>query len=143
MPDLHPIGTFNDVKITDHGFDESSEKKTPFFWAKFETEHGVITGRFYLSDKSVEHTIKKIGNMGFGGKSLSELGDGTALRDSICQITVEHEEYDSTWRARVGFVNLNNAVMGPTHNEVAVANVKQFDAMWRAHKKADPEVVPF
>ena len=145
MPELHPEGTFDDTKIIDHGFDESSEQKTPFFWARFETEHGILTGRFYLTEKTVEYTVKKIAAMGFDGDSLSELADGTALADGLCQITVEHEEYENKNRARVGFVNPNHSVMGPSRNEEVAANLKQFDALWKSEKKKKAEAgdVPF
>lgn len=147
MPELHPIGTFNDVEILDHGFDESPEKNTPFFWVSYKTEIGNLTGRFYLTDRTVEYTIQKIEAMGFNGDSLAELADGTALAGNLCQITVEHETYEGNTRARVGFVNPNNSTIGPTHNEKAAANVKQFDTMWRVQRKggglAGADKVPF
>lgn len=139
MADLIPIGTYNDVEIVEHGFDESGQKKTLFFWVRFRIpEHGEIIGRFYLpkgSDKGLEAAFKKIEAMGFTGDDLFELADGTALAGRLVQITIEHEVYEGVTRARVGFVNQNHSTgNGPAKNEVAAANAKGFNAIWRKGK---------
>jgi len=145
MPEMHPIGTFDNTKIIDHGFDESSKKGTLFLWIKFQTEAGTITGRFYMTDGAVEHTLEKIANAGFTGDSLLELKDGQVLVGNLCQITVDHEDVDGRVVPKVGWVNENFATAGPSHNEKAAANVKQFDALWRKTMKdrAAQEDVPF
>ena len=143
--ELHPEGTFNDVEILDHGFDESPDKGTLNFWVKFKTEHGEIGGRFYMSEKAIEHTCKKIAAMGFRGDDLNELAGGETLLGKLCQITVEHEEYDGTTRARVGFVNENHSTGNWSHNEAAALKASQFNAIWRAQKgnAASSDTVPF
>lgn len=139
MSELIPTGSYDDVEILDHGFDESGQKKTLFFWVKFRIpEHGEILGRFYLpkgSDKGLEAAFKKIEAMGFSGDDLTELADGSLLVGNLVQITIEHEVYEGVTRARVGFVNPNHSTgNGPAKNEVAAANAKGFNAIWRKGK---------
>lgn len=139
MAELIPQGTYDDVEILDHGFDESGQKKTTFFWVKFRVpEHGEILGRFYLpkgSDKGLEAAFRKIEAMGFSGEDLTELADGTLLAGNLVQITIEHEVYEGVTRARVGFVNPNHSTgTGPAKNDVAAANAKGFNAIWRKGK---------
>ena len=141
MAELHPTGFFDDAKIIDHGFDTSSEKGTLYFWVEYQTKHGRLTGYFYMSEKAIEHTLKKIAAMGFDGDDLDTLADGSKLAGNLCQITVNHEEYDGQQRARVGWVNENNAQVGPTHNDVAAANAASFNAMWRKKKKGGGNTV--
>ena len=150
MADIHPIGTFNDTEIIDHGFAESGEKKSLYFWVKFRTpgaeDFGEVFGNFYLTEKAAPSTVEKIASMGYAGDDLSELSDGTKLRGNVVQITVEHDTYQETTRARVGWVNKNNAIMGPTHDEAAAAKAKQFNALFkskRGRKVADDDEVPF
>ena len=131
MPELHPSGTFNDAEIIDHGFDKSSKKLTPYFWTIFKTEQGQVRGTFWLTEKSAEHTMTRIRDMGYEGDHLAGLADGTALVGKLVQITVEHDENDGKTYANVGFVNANNAIMGPTHDESVAASMSAFDALWR------------
>jgi len=150
MPDIHPTGTFNDCEIIDHGFAESGQKKSLYFWIKVRTpqsdEFGNVFGNFYLTGAAAEQTIDKIAAMGFNGDDLQELADGTKLRGNVVQITVEHDEYNDNVRARIGFVNPNNAIVGPTHDEKAAQNAKQFNALWKKRRPTAPSAddeVPF
>jgi len=136
MEELHPKGIFNDVEIVDHGFREKGDPPKLCFYVRFKTEHGTVWGDFYLTDKAVEYTLPKIAAMGYDGDDLPELGDGTVLCGNIVQITVEHDTWNDKTSAKVGFVNVNNHVQGPTHDEKAAASSKAFNAMFRAAKKA-------
>lgn len=140
MPDIHPVGTFNDCEILDHGFAESGQKKSLYFWIKVRTPesetYGNVFGNFYLTGAAAEQTIDKIVAMGYDGDDLQELADGTRLRGSIVQITVEHDTYNDNDRARIGFVNPNNTTIGPTHDEKAAANAKAFNALLKSRKPA-------
>jgi len=145
---LHPVGTFNDTRIVDHGFDES-KNGTLYFWARFETpeadEFGSLIGRFYLSDKAAEYTIEKIIAMGFTGETLKELADGTLLNGNLCQITVaakNDEGYAPS--VEVKFVNENYSTGGMTHDEEASLKAKNFDALFKSKlSKAADDAAPF
>ena len=119
MPELHPKGVFNDVKILDSSWDKSPEKGTPYLWVSYETEHGVLVGRHYITEKTFDRFAEMLMAIGYtGDEPFSDLGlsDGTALRGMVCQITVEHEEYDGVTRARVAWVNANNSTGSASRN---------------------------
>ena len=100
---MHPTGVYNAI-IRDHGITQSNGG-TIQVCVKFETECGMITGWFAMTDRAAEYTVQKINNMGFRGESLSELNDGACLVGNKCQITVDHEEYQGEQQAKVGWVN--------------------------------------
>lgn len=122
MPDLHPKGVFNNVEIIDSSWDKSTEKGTPYLWISYKTEHGVLTGRHYVTEKTFDRFCEMLTAIGYAGDepfSDEGLADGSALRGNLCQITVEHEEYDGVTRARVAWVNANNSTGGVSHNTMA------------------------
>ena len=148
MVDLHPDGIFDDTEILDHGFAETKgDEPKLYFWVKFETEHGKVFGDFYLTEKAADYTLDKILSMGYEGKKPSQdLADGTKLRGNIVQVTVEHDTYNNNTKAKVGFVNVNNHVGGPTRDDKAAENASAFDAMFRKKVKEqvkDDDDVPF
>ena len=79
----HPIGTFNDAEITDHGFGESGEKKTPHLWVIFKTEHGELQGYFYLTERSAEFTMEKLVHMGLPAGSAIMYSDPVTLSKAM------------------------------------------------------------
>lgn len=139
---IHPAGTFNDAKIIDHGFDET-EKGVPFLWTVFETSEGQIIGRFFITEKSIEYTLKKIKVMGFDGDDISELKDGTVLAGNLVQLVVSHEEYEGRIRAKVDWVNENNSVVGPRRSPSAAFTAGGFKALWKKIKTAQSDDIPF
>ncbi len=137
---IHPAGVFNDVRIVDHGFDKSKNGAI-CLWVKFESDEGNVVGRFYLTEKAAEYTLDKIAVMGFAGDDLAELADGTAMRDNLVQITVEHDTWEDKTSAKIAFVNENHSTGGLKRDDAAAANVKNFNALWRTKAKKTPEKV--
>ena len=135
----HPIGTFNDAEITDHGFGESGEKKTPHLWVIFKTDHGELQGYFYLTDKSAQFTMEKLVHMGLPAGSdwdqaVAGLESGELLQGNLVQLEVESDSYSGTPRPKVKTVRSNNYEGGHRRSETAAANVKKFGALWRKTK---------
>lgn len=80
------------VEITAQGFDESKEKKTPFFWLTFvplgrinpEDPGGVLIPcheyereiRLWLTEKAAPYTISRLRSLGWSGDSFGELEPG-------------------------------------------------------------------
>ncbi len=101
---VHPAGIF-DAIVLDHGLDEG-DTGTPFAWAKFKTDHGNITGFFYLSERAAEYSAQKIDAMGFTGMRLEDFNtEPPSCRGNKCEIVVNNEMYDGKERAKVAFVN--------------------------------------
>lgn len=137
MSDSHPIGVFNDVEIIDHGWDKSKDKGTPFLWIVYQSTHGKITGRHYVTQGTIERFSKMLTDIGFTGSSLKDpaLSDGTALQGMACQITVANEEYDGKLSPRVQWVNANNSTGGA--NRLSGGEIEQtLDAFDLLFKKA-------
>lgn len=133
----HPKGTF-DAVIMNHGFCMSKgQSPKEQFWAQFHTDAGQITGYFYLTNDAAEHTIKKIRAMGFQGSDLRDLADGQALYKNLCQIVVEHDEYQGKIYPKVGFVNPFGHVAGPKNDDVVAANAKRFNALLKNIPKCE------
>ena len=128
MPhDLHPAGTFR-AEIVDHGFSESTTGN-PQFSVQFRTEHDTISGYFSMTDKAIEHTIKKIRAMGYEGDDLADLEDGTVLKGCFCSIQITHETYNGQVSAKVGWVNPDGYVPGIKKSASAAANARRFNSL--------------
>lgn len=142
MPrELHPAGNF-DATILDHGFSEA-KTGTMQFWSQFETESGIITGFFPLTDKAAEGSLQKIAAMGYRGTNLPELADGTMLRSMRCSITVRHESYQGEMRDRVAWVNPEGYVPGPKRDETTAANAAKFNGLLAKIQENRQDDVPF
>lgn len=148
-PNIHPAGTFR-AEVVDHGFSES-KGGTPQLFVNFKTEYGILFAFFALTDKSAEHTMKKIRAMGYAGDDLAELEDGTKLRGNFCMVEVTHEEYNGATKARVGWVNEDGWSPGAKRSETAAHNVSRFNALLKKTPKIakaaasgkDDEEIPF
>lgn len=127
MPTLHPAGDFR-AEILDHGFSET-QSGTPQFVVKFRTEHDTINGYFAMTDRAIEHTIKKIRAMGYEGDDLSDLEDGALLRGLFCSIQVTHDTYNGQVSAKVGWVNPDGYTPGVKKSAAAAANAKRFNSL--------------
>jgi len=99
---IHPVGTY-EATILSHYVDEGQNTPTPYLAVKFQTTQGHVTGFFYLSDRAIEHSMKKIIAMGYTGASMSDL-NGDNMVGNKCVIKVSQEEYQGTMRAKVGWV---------------------------------------
>lgn len=135
MATLHPTGNFQ-AEITDHGYGTSDNaKRSEFFWVKFKTDFGIISGKFYLTQAAIEHTIKKVRAMGFTGNQMEALADGTALVGNRCEIEVTHKPYTSKtgenkFFPEVGFVNpIGGGGRGFKRSDGAAANARRFDKL--------------
>ena len=80
------------VEITAQGFDESKEKKTPFFWLTFvplgminpEDPNGPLIPcneyereiRLWLTERAAPYTITRLRSLGWTGESFAELEPG-------------------------------------------------------------------
>jgi len=137
---LHPEG-FYEAEILDHGYSKS-KTGTDTLVVRFETEHGLVNGYFYLTHKAAEGTIRKIRAMGFAGDDLGELADGAELRGNRCQVQVEHSDYGEQTTARVGWVYPIGYTPGVQRDAEAAAAVKQFNAVLRKEPKQDGAATP-
>lgn len=99
------------VRITKQGFDESKEKKTPFFWLGFIPE-GVFgqaedgsealyqcddyprSITFYLTDKTVDRTRDNLMSLGWDGNRFQDLEPGGAhsFDGVITKLECRHEQ---------------------------------------------------
>lgn len=141
--DMHPAGTFR-AEIVDHGYSET-KAGTPQFTVQFSTESGTIAGFFAMTDKAIEHTIKKIRAMGYEGDDLDDLADGTVLKGCYCSIQVTHETYNGQISAKVGWVNPDGYTPGIKKSASAAANARRFNSLLKktALPKADDGNPPF
>lgn len=140
MAELHPVGLF-DAMVLDHGFRESKKSGTLSLNISFQTEHGTLYTDLYLTEKAAEKTIEKLRAIGWQGDDLSELKDGTAMRGMKCKVTVSHETYEGTVRARVDWINDQNYTGSITHDDEAAVKARMFNAIAKKIKKQDS--VPF
>jgi len=125
---MHPTGLHSAVVI-DHGITKSTNG-TCQVAVKFETEYGLISGWFPMTDKAAEYTIEKLNNMGFNGRSLEGLQDGKCICGNKCVITVAHEEYNGKTSAKVKYVNPEGYEgMEIKRDAEAQQNIKRFDAL--------------
>lgn len=134
MSDLHPIGE-HEAEVLDHGL-VTSKTGTSGVAVKFQTEFDVITGWFYLTDKTVEYTIEKLRAMGWEGDDFRELNQQPAvLAGHKCVITVSHESYEGKTRAKVNFVNPEGYEGGEIQrDENAAKNAMRFNALLKSGK---------
>jgi methenyltetrahydromethanopterin cyclohydrolase len=135
---LHPAGTFPETKIVDHGY-SIAKTGTHQFWVRFETApEQTIIGYFFLSERAIENTIKKIRDMGYDGDDLEQLADGTRLAGCMVGITVDHESYQGHEQAKVGFVNRYGESREAKRDESVAVKVKMFNALLKAAPKGKP-----
>lgn len=64
-----------------------------------------ITGYFALTEKAIDHTVDKLFNAGFRGKSISNLGDPASWTGRQCEIVLNEETYENKKVLRVSYVN--------------------------------------
>jgi len=131
MNTLHPEGVY-DAEVIDHGLTETRNTGTPQVAVRFRTDHGEITGYFFLTDRAIEHTVEKLHAMGFRGRSFAELNNNV-LVGNRCSITVQHEEYQGRTKARIAFVNEEGyeAQAEIRKSEAVARTASQFDALLR------------
>jgi len=135
---LHPEGSFQETRIVDHGY-SITKSGTHQLWVRFETApEQTIVGYFFLSERAVENTIKKIRDMGYDGDDLEQLADGTRLAGCMCGITVEHDSYNGHKQAKVGFVNRYGESREAKRDESVAIKVKMFNALLKAAPKGKP-----
>ena len=103
--------------VVSHGFSLSSEKKTPYVWLEFkfnniQSENGEeLTARamLYLSDGSIEYTLKKLSVLGWNGQSVCELDpnepEGFDFKGKVANITGKIEVYEGKSRPVVEYIN--------------------------------------
>ena len=132
MPhNLHPAGQFDDAVIIDHGYSKAKTGTVQLF-VVFETTADKITGFFALTDKAIEYTLKNIRAMGFDGERLEDLADGKAMDGNLCQIQVDHEEWNGKTRAKVSWVNPVGAGGGGIERDAdGPAVASRFNALLR------------
>lgn len=138
MSNIHPAGSYT-AKVVESGL-STSKNGTDQVNVRFQTEHGSVSGFFFLTDKAIEWTMKKLVAMGFTGDSLADLNNG-AIDGNECTITVKHEEYNNEVKAKVdGVFKVGGG--GVKKEEGAAANAKRFDALWKKVRE-ETEEVPF
>ena len=110
MPGPHFNQSLHRVRVTAQGFDESKEKKTPFFWLAFtplfETD---TTGaeiaqcadferevRLYLHENTIDQTVERLRGLGWDGASWADLEpyalDGFSFVDHEIDVRCSHEQ---------------------------------------------------
>ena len=108
--------------VSDWGFSESSEKATPCLWIDFifksllsdKGEKVFVRAFLYLTDATIPYVLKKLGNLGWHGKSIFELDksspDHYDLTNAEALLTVEMEPYNNKVRPVVKFINDPNFI---------------------------------
>ena len=141
MSNLHPEGYF-DAEILDHGI-TVSQTGTEQVAVKFQTEKGIITGWFPLTDRAIEYTVEKLQNMGFCSSTFSKLNDGKCLVGNRCNIKVSHEEYRGEVNAKIKYVNPEGYEGAEIkRDEAAAKSASRFDALLRKANASAPEPTP-
>ena len=141
-------------RVLDSGFGpKDGEEGTPYLAVKFElsnlegTENdviGALTGYFYLSDKALDGTAKKLRAIGYVGNNSEELADGTKLRGMTCQVQVTPEVYEGKMRNKIGWVNPIDFVPGVVKGEAsAKANARRLDTLLKTVKPTAKDDIPF
>lgn len=93
-----------DCQIMGQGFDESSQKKTPFFWINvsvnadgFESYDREV--RMYLTDGTIERALARLKQLGWDGSSFKSLepGGNCQLAGTIVTLECKHEDGYERW----------------------------------------------
>lgn len=136
---IHPAGTYA-AKVLESGLSTTKTGKDQIS-VRFRTEHGEVTGFFFLTEKAIEYSFKKLSAMGFAADSLADLNNG-AIDGNTCLIEVKHEEYNGVVRAKVDGVYKEGEEPGVRKDATAANNAKRFDGLWKKVRE-DSEAVPF
>ena len=140
--------------VTDHGYGpKDGEDGSPYLAVKFELETmdtkeavGPLTAFLYLTDKSIEHTAKKLRAIGYVGNDGNELADGTKLKGMRCQVQVTNEAYEGKVRAKIGWVYPENYAPGVVKGESsAKANAGRLSTLLKTITPTDKygDKIPF
>ena len=153
MPENIKDGYYMAV-VSDHGYGpKDGEEGSPYLAVKFNLETldtheaiGSLTAFLYLTDKSIEHTAKKLRAIGYIGNDASELADGTRMRGMRCQVQVTNEAYEGKVRAKIGWIYPEDYTPGVVKGEnSAKLNASRLSTLLKAtpatDKKGDP--IPF
>lgn len=130
---------------------ESKEKHTPSVrlqlhaTSKLETEEEVdknFIADLWLSDKSVERTIKTLRDLGFQGSSMADLNFPEAMQGLLCEISTEMVEYNGETSEKVKFINkpgsFANRGLKAASDDVAKSIAQRYDAALRTGKYHRP-----
>ena len=141
MAGLIPTGWYMGT-VLDHGFGPQDGKEgTPYLAVKFEltpmegpdnTVVGSITAYLYLSDAAIEHTTKRIRDIGYEGEDEEALANGTAMKGMRAQVQVIHEIYQGKERMKVGFINPEFYRPGVQHGSLAKDRVRRLTTLLKA-----------
>lgn len=139
MSNMHPAGVWP-AKVVESGLSITRSGKDQIS-VRFRTEHGEVTGYFFLTERAAPFTMEKLVAMGFAGESLAELNNG-AIDEHTCLVQVKHETYEGVTRAKVDGVYKEGAEPGVKKDAAAAANAKLYDGLWnKIREEADD--VPF
>jgi len=90
------------VKVIDQGFDESKEKRTPYFWLSFQPEDSceyIRTVELYLTKSTIDRKLEQLRNLGWSGSSFSELEPegGFSFRGTEMTVVCRHDGKYERW----------------------------------------------
>lgn len=142
MPrELHPCGLFA-AEIIDHGTFRAATG-TVQLGIIFRTEAGTITGYLPFTDKSIEHSLKKIAAIGYNGP-LEKLNEGCMI-GMKCKITVEHESNNGEMRDKVSWINPIDYEGGLKKDPESALYLSKFNALFsqKFAVKSTDENMPF
>ena len=135
------------AEIVSTALGESKEKKTPFVAIQVKTVRCLdtdeekelkFTATLWLSDKSVERTVKTLRELGFDGQTLIDLNYPDTMAGLMCEITTKTEEYNGKTEERVAFVNkpgsFANRGLRSCSEDMAKSISARFDACLRSGK---------
>lgn len=136
--------------VLDHGFSESSKKKTPYIWIKFQLddekgpngEDLTIEYRGYLTEKTIPYVLKALSGLRWSGKSL-DLLDGPfreQLKDRKAKLVIDMEKgEDEKFRARIQFINdPEYSADKPMNNQDVKKLALKFGGFIEEYRKANP-----
>lgn len=141
-------------EVLDSGFGpRDGDEGTPYIAVKFDLSTldghepvGSLTGYFYLSDKAIEGTARKLRAIGYVGTDASELADGTKLRGMECQVQVTQEAYEGKVRNKIGWVYPIDFKPGVVKGEnSAKANANRLSTLLKTINPTDKsgDAIPF
>ena len=98
-------------------FGESPQKGTPYARVYLGITDGEHAGRsiphdLYLTDKTIEKTVKALRALGFKGESFADF-TGQTPSEGV-QFEIVHEEYKGNVRAKVKWIGVAPKVLAPS-----------------------------
>jgi hypothetical protein len=148
----HPLGTFNNSTILDHGIskwpDTDDRDGDTYFWAEVETTETTddeevkrtVMIRSNFNEAQEKWTLQTIIDCGFDGDNITELNNGVLVGNLVQVNVYKGKEYKGERKTFTG-IKRNNFTFTPEKStSEAKVVASQFNAMLKKmRKKTDEE----